>query len=78
MKITIVGMGYVGMSLATLLCRRNKIICFDKNEEKLNLISNKLSPVKDKLIQKFLIKKNLNINVSKNSEEAFKSSKYSR
>ncbi len=76
MKITIVGMGYVGMSLATLLCRRNKIICFDKNEEKLNLISNKLSPVKDKLIQKFLIKKNLNINVSKNSEEAFKSSKY--
>ena len=76
MKITIVGMGYVGMSLAMLLCRQNKIICFDKNEEKLNLISNKLSPVKDKLIQKFLIKKNLNINVSKNSEEAFKSSKY--
>ncbi len=76
MKITIVGMGYVGMSLATLLSRQNKIICYDKNLDKLNLISERLSPVKDKLIEKFLSKKNLNLEVSKNYKEAFKSSKY--
>ena len=40
-KITVVGAGYVGMSLSALLAQSNEVIAFDIDKKKLDLINNK-------------------------------------
>ena len=60
-KITIIGAGYVGMSLAVLLGQKNEVIIHDLDHEKVNKINNKQSSVSDKLIDDFLLTKQLNI-----------------
>ena len=47
MKISIFGAGYVGFSLAVLLASKYEVFLFDINKEKLKLIENKVSPLKE-------------------------------
>ena len=54
MKITIIGAGYVGMSLATLLSNHHEIILFDIDGNKIEQVKNKISPIKDSDIQEHL------------------------
>ena len=70
MKITIIGAGYVGMSLATLLSRKNEVIIFDISTEKIESINNKITPVGDEKIQYFLSNKKLNLKASSSKKEA--------
>ncbi|MSS77674.1 nucleotide sugar dehydrogenase [Anaerococcus sp. WCA-380-WT-2B] len=60
MKITVLGMGYVGLSNAILLSQSNEVIGIDVVSEKVNLINNKKSPLKDDYIINYLKNKNLN------------------
>ena len=60
-KITIIGCGYVGMSLAVLLGERNNIIIYDIDPSKIKLINNNQSSINDSLIEEYLNKKSLNI-----------------
>ena len=76
MKITVVGTGYVGLALATLLSQDNEVVALDINEEKINLINNKKSPIKDKEIENFLKTKNLNLVATSDKTKAYKNSKY--
>ena len=61
MKISIVGAGYVGLSNAILLAKNNDVKLFDIDNEKINLLKNKKSPIKDTLIEKYLSKKTLSL-----------------
>lgn len=60
MKIVVVGLGYVGLSNAILLSLGNDVIGLDINEEKIELINNKISPLRDDLIIEYLKNKKLN------------------
>ena len=54
MKITVVGIGYVGLSNAILLAQHNAVIALDVSQQKVNLINNKKSPIVDKEVDYFL------------------------
>lgn len=60
-KITIIGSGYVGLSNAVLLAQNNQVIAFDIMQEKVDLINNKKSPIKDIEIEEYLATQRLNL-----------------
>jgi UDPglucose 6-dehydrogenase len=72
MKIAIAGLGYVGLSMAVLLSQKHDVIGFDINEDRLNLLKNKKSPIIDKEIQEYLTQKKLSLTFTNDSLEAFK------
>lgn len=76
MKIAIAGIGYVGLSLATLLSQKNEVVAFDIIEEKVNKINNKISPIKDEYIEKYLKRKKLNLRATLDYRDAFKDAEY--
>ena len=47
MKIAIAGTGYVGLSLAVLLSQKNEVVALDIIKEKVEMINNMVSPIKD-------------------------------
>ena len=53
-KVTVVGLGYVGLSNAICLARNHEVIALDIDSEKVNLINNGKSPFKDYEIEEFL------------------------
>ncbi|WP_434121075.1 nucleotide sugar dehydrogenase [Salinicoccus roseus] len=71
MKIVVVGIGYVGLSNAVLLSMNNQVVALDIDEEKVNLINEKLSPIKDEYIEEYLLKKELNLFATTDKELAF-------
>lgn len=71
MNITIAGTGYVGLSIATLLAQHNHVVAIDIIEEKVNMINNKKSPIKDKEIEGFLLNKKLNLYATTDAKEAY-------
>ena len=71
MKIVVVGTGYVGLSIATLLAQTNKVIAVDIVEEKVEKINNRISPIEDKEIELFLSKKELNLIATADVKEAY-------
>ena len=76
MKITVVGTGYVGLALATLLSQDNEVVALDIIDEKIEKINNRISPIKDKEIEKFFKTKKLNLIATKDKEKAYKNSKF--
>ena len=71
-KITIVGQGYVGLSLSILLSQRHSVTAMDIDEKKVNMINKHQSPIKDKEIEDYLASKNLNLQATINKDEAYK------
>ena len=64
MKISVLGMGYVGLSNATMLSTKYDVICHDIDESKLESIEKRRSPIKDKLISEFFKNKKLKLKTS--------------
>ncbi|MGI2000015.1 nucleotide sugar dehydrogenase [Shewanella frigidimarina] len=54
MNITVAGVGYVGLSNAMLLAQHNNVIAIDIAQDKIAMLNNKLSPIKDSDIEAFL------------------------
>src|SRR5699024_6315469 len=71
MNITVVGMGYVGLSNAILLSQHNKVRALEVIQEKVNLINDKVSPIVDNEISDFLANKDLDLIATSNPEEAY-------
>lgn len=69
-RITVVGAGYVGMSLAVLLSQKNLVTILDVDEEKINKINKGESTIYDEKIGEFL-KKDLHLQASHKSKEAY-------
>lgn len=61
MKIVVIGTGYVGLSIATLLSQKQQVVAVDIVEEKVNMINQRKSPIQDEYIEKYLQEKNLNL-----------------
>ncbi len=76
MNITIVGLGYVGASLAVLLSRYNKVTALDILQEKVDCINNKKSPIIDKDITKYIVTEDLNLTATLNKENAYSNADY--
>ena len=72
MKIAVAGTGYVGLSIATLLAQHNEVVALDIVKEKVDMINNHISPIKDAEIEKFLKEKELNLRATLDYEDAFK------
>ena len=71
-KITVVGAGYVGMSLSALLSQHHKVIVYDIDQDRVDLISNKQSTVSDPEIDQFLMSQDLDLTSTSDSAEAFR------
>lgn len=76
MRITVAGTGYVGLSIATLLAQHNEVVAIDIIKEKVDMINNHISPIKDAEIEDFLTNKNLNLKATLDSKEAYSDSEY--
>ena len=76
MNITVVGTGYVGLSLAVLLSQKNLVMALDIDECKVEMINNKISPIRDKEIADYLRNKPLRLKATTDKEEALKDAKF--
>lgn len=76
MKIAIAGTGYVGLSLATLLSQNNEVIALDVIPEKVEMINNRISPIKDEKIEEFFKTKELNLKATLDYRKAFVGAKF--
>jgi UDPglucose 6-dehydrogenase len=70
-NITVVGSGYVGMSLAVLLAQDNKVTVLDIDHIRVDKINNKISTIADKDIEKFLAEKSLNLSAMTDKKSAY-------
>ncbi len=72
----VVGLGYVGMSNAILLAQKNNVTAIDIDENRVSLVKQKKSPIKDEVISKYLQEKNLHLNVVSPKDASYKSADY--
>lgn len=76
MKIAIAGTGYVGLSLAVLLAQHNEVVAVDVIKEKVDKINNKISPIQDDYIEKYLAEKELNLVATLDGANAYKNADF--
>lgn len=70
-KIAVAGTGYVGLSIATLLSQHHQVMAVDIIPEKVDLINQRKSPIKDEYIEKYLAEKKLNLTATLDGEKAY-------
>ena len=75
-KITLVGSGYVGMSLAVLLAQNNDVVVLDIDPERVDRINQKQSTVADTEIEAFLVNKKLNLTATLDKQVAYKDASF--
>ena len=76
MKIAVAGTGYVGLSIATLLAQHNEVVAVDVIPEKVEKINNRISPIQDEYIEKFLSEKELNLRATLDGREAYREAEF--
>lgn len=76
MNITVVGTGYVGLSNAVLFAKQHQVISLDINSVRIDLISQKKSPIADDYIEQALSEQKLNLTATLNTQEAYKNADY--
>ncbi|MBN1469123.1 MAG: nucleotide sugar dehydrogenase [Fusobacteriaceae bacterium] len=76
MKIAVAGTGYVGLSNAILLAQNHEVVALDIDENKIDMINHKISPIIDKEIEEYLANKKLNLFATTNKEKAYKNADF--
>lgn len=71
-KVAVAGTGYVGLSIATLLSQHHHVTAVDVIPEKVEKLNNKISPIQDDYIEKYLAEKPLNLVATIDGKEAYK------
>ena len=72
MQIAVAGTGYVGLSIATLLSQHHKVTAVDVIPEKVEKINNRISPIQDEYIEKYLAEKKLDLTATLDGAAAYK------
>lgn len=72
LKIAVAGTGYVGLSIATLLAQHHQVTAVDVIPEKVEKLNNKISPIQDEYIEKYLAEKKLNLRATLDGKEAYR------
>ena len=76
MKIAVAGTGYVGLSIATLLAQHNEVVAVDVVPEKVEKINNRISPIQDEYIEKYLAEKPLNLTATLDADAAYRDAEF--
>ena len=76
MKIAVAGTGYVGLSLAVLLAHHHEVTAVDIIPEKVAQINNRISPIQDAEISRFLAEKTLNLTATLDAESAYANAEF--
>ena len=76
MKISVAGTGYVGLSLAVLLSQKHEVVALDILPDKVELINNRKSPIKDEYIEKYFAEKDLNLRATLDAKDAYTDAEY--
>ena len=71
-KVAVAGTGYVGLSIATLLAQHHQVTAVDVIPEKVEKLNNKISPIQDDYIEKYLAEKPLNLVATLDGKAAYK------
>ena len=72
MRITVAGVGYVGLSLAVLLARNNDVTAVTTTPSKAELINSRISPIQDKEIEEYLAARELDLKATTDKEAAYR------
>lgn len=75
-KITVVGSGYVGMSLAVLLGQHNDVVVLDVDPTRVDKVNNKQTTVADTEIEAFLAEKELNLTATLDKQVAYEGASF--
>lgn len=70
-KITVVGMGYVGLANAVLLAQHNEVRAIELMKEKVDLINKRISPIQDNEVERYFETKELNLVATTEKEEGY-------
>jgi len=75
-NITVVGLGYVGMSMSVLLAQKNKVIALDINKDKVDNINKKESTIVDPDISEYFAKTSLDLKATSDKQEAYANAEF--
>lgn len=76
LNIAVAGTGYVGLSIATLLAQHHQVVAVDVIPEKVDKINNRISPIQDEYIEKYLAEKELNLTATLDGASAYKNADF--
>lgn len=76
LNIAVAGTGYVGLSIATLLSQHHHVTAVDVIAEKVEKINNRISPIQDEYIEKYLAEKELNLTATLDGASAYKNADF--
>lgn len=71
LKVAVAGTGYVGLSIATLLSQHHEVTAVDVIKEKVDKINQRISPIQDDYIEKYLAEKNLHLTATLDGSSAY-------
>lgn len=75
-KIVVVGAGYVGLSMATLLSQHNEVVIHDIDADKIAVLNKGRSPIDDPEIEDYLLNKPLNLTATLDKRAAYQGASY--
>lgn len=76
MKIIVAGMGYVGLSNAVLLAQHNEVYAYDIMKQRVDMVSSRISPIKDREIEEYLTSKELHLRCGTELESELEDAEY--
>ena len=76
LNIAVAGTGYVGLSIATLLAQHHRVTAVDVIPEKVEKINNRISPIQDEYIEKYLAEKELDLTATLDGTSAYKNADF--
>lgn len=74
--IAVAGLGYVGLSMATLLAQNNRVLAVDVSKERVEAVNNRRSPIRDEYIEKFFAERKLDLHATTDAKETYEAADF--